>query len=246
MKQESSKSAGSLRKADALTQGKPARERRDALLTEREKKHVSKKFKVQKLCERRLPEHDYRQEPNKSGQCNAPKPDALFRCTLQQNVSKEVIISINSLLDSSRQGLETIGLELKTKPISPLRETISTKIFLVDLFLNSYGILLVKMRLIFSFIYKDIQGISKLNVKQVWEIGSRVGRNQSTVMRICDSWMKEGNMNRRGRSHPPQCTTSREDRQIVRKAVTDRSVTSRTVAQHIESVTHHSVSTRTI
>ncbi|GFT71419.1 uncharacterized protein TNCV_970931 [Trichonephila clavipes] len=29
-------------------------------------------------------------------------------------------------------------------------------------------------------------------------------------------------------------------------AVTDRSVTSRTVAQHIESVTHHSVSLRTI
>ncbi|GFV24988.1 transposable element Tcb1 transposase [Trichonephila clavipes] len=53
-------------------------------------------------------------------------------------------------------------------------------------------------------------------------------------------------MDQRGRSHPPQCTTSREDRQIVRMAVTDRLVTSRTVAQHIESVTHHSVSARTI
>ncbi|GFW38036.1 transposable element Tcb1 transposase [Trichonephila clavipes] len=74
------------------------------------------------------------------------------------------------------------------------------------------------------------------------EIGSRVGRNQTTVMRICDRWMQEGTTDRRGRSHPPQCTTSREDRQIVRIAVTDRSVTSRTVAQHIESVTHHSVS----
>ncbi|GFS80936.1 histone-lysine N-methyltransferase SETMAR [Trichonephila clavipes] len=42
------------------------------------------------------------------------------------------------------------------------------------------------------------------------------------------------------------CTTSHEDRQIVYMAVTDRSVTSRNVAQHIESVTHHSVSTRTI
>ncbi|GFX20719.1 transposable element Tcb1 transposase [Trichonephila clavipes] len=38
----------------------------------------------------------------------------------------------------------------------------------------------------------------------------------------------------------------REDRQIVRMAVTDRSVTSRTIAQHIESVTHHSVSANTI
>ncbi|GFX30195.1 transposable element Tcb1 transposase [Trichonephila clavipes] len=48
------------------------------------------------------------------------------------------------------------------------------------------------------------------------KIGSRIGRNQTT------------------------------DRRIVRKAVTDHSVTSRTVAQHFESVTHHSVSARTI
>ncbi|GFS59509.1 transposable element Tcb1 transposase [Trichonephila clavipes] len=78
------------------------------------------------------------------------------------------------------------------------------------------------------------------------EIGSRVGRNQTTVMWICDRWMQEGTTDRRGRSHLPQCTTSREDMQIVRMTVTDRSVTSRTVAQHIEFVTHHSVSVRTI
>ncbi|GFT77723.1 transposable element Tcb1 transposase [Trichonephila clavipes] len=78
------------------------------------------------------------------------------------------------------------------------------------------------------------------------DIGSRVERNQTTVMRICDRWVQEGTTDRRGRSHPPQCTTSREDRQIVRMAVTDRSVTSRTVAQHIDSITHHSVSARTI
>ncbi|GFV50533.1 uncharacterized protein TNCV_2097111 [Trichonephila clavipes] len=78
------------------------------------------------------------------------------------------------------------------------------------------------------------------------EIGSRVGRNQTTVMRICDRWMQDGTTDRRGRSHPSQCTTSREDRQIVRMAVTERSVTSRTVTHHIESVTHHSVSARTI
>ncbi|GFX03457.1 transposable element Tcb1 transposase [Trichonephila clavipes] len=78
------------------------------------------------------------------------------------------------------------------------------------------------------------------------EIGSLVGRNQTTVLRICDRWMQEGTTDRRGRSHPPQCTTSLENRQIVHMAVTDRSVTSRTVAQHIESVTHHSVSARTM
>ncbi|GFV47184.1 transposable element Tcb1 transposase [Trichonephila clavipes] len=77
------------------------------------------------------------------------------------------------------------------------------------------------------------------------EIGSRVGRNQ-TVMWICDRWMQEGTTDRRGRSHPPQYTTSREDMQIVLMTVTDHSVTSRTVAQHIEFVTHHSVSVRTI
>ncbi|GFX51039.1 transposable element Tcb1 transposase [Trichonephila clavipes] len=58
--------------------------------------------------------------------------------------------------------------------------------------------------------------------------------------------MQKGTMDRRGGSYPPQCTTSREDRQILRKAVTDRSVTLRSVAQHNESVTHHSMSARTI
>ncbi|GFW63575.1 transposable element Tcb1 transposase [Trichonephila clavipes] len=57
------------------------------------------------------------------------------------------------------------------------------------------------------------------------QIGSRVGRNQTTVMRICHRWMQEGTTDRRGRSHPLQCTTAREDGQIVLMAVTDRSVT---------------------
>ncbi|GFU74507.1 transposable element Tcb1 transposase [Trichonephila clavipes] len=78
------------------------------------------------------------------------------------------------------------------------------------------------------------------------EISSRVGRNQTTVMRICDYCMQEGTTDRRGRLHPPQCNNSYEDRQNVRMAVTDRSVKSRTVTQHIKSVTHHSVSARTI
>ncbi|GFT41418.1 transposable element Tcb1 transposase [Trichonephila clavipes] len=68
------------------------------------------------------------------------------------------------------------------------------------------------------------------------KIGSRVGRNQTTIMRICERWMQEGMTVRRGRSHPPQKTTSREDRQIVRMTVTDRAVTSRTIAQNIESL----------
>ncbi|GFT63240.1 uncharacterized protein TNCV_4747231 [Trichonephila clavipes] len=77
------------------------------------------------------------------------------------------------------------------------------------------------------------------------EIGSRVERNL-TVMRISDRWIQKGTTVQRGRLHSPQCTTSLEDTQIVRMAVTDRSVTSRTVAHHFESVTHHSVSGRTV
>ncbi|GFU85967.1 transposable element Tcb1 transposase [Trichonephila clavipes] len=49
------------------------------------------------------------------------------------------------------------------------------------------------------------------------KIGSRVGRNQTTVMRICDRWMQEGTTDRRGRSHPPQCTTSLFARTIRRR-----------------------------
>ncbi|GFX57363.1 transposable element Tcb1 transposase [Trichonephila clavipes] len=66
------------------------------------------------------------------------------------------------------------------------------------------------------------------------------------LMRICDRWMQECTMDRRGLLHLSQCTTSREDRQIVRMTVTDRRVTSRTTAQHIESATHHSVPVLTI
>ncbi|GFV82730.1 transposable element Tcb1 transposase [Trichonephila clavipes] len=49
------------------------------------------------------------------------------------------------------------------------------------------------------------------------DIGNRVGRNQTTVMRICDPWMQEGKKDQRGRSHPPQCTTSLSVRTIQRR-----------------------------
>ncbi|GFX81357.1 transposable element Tcb1 transposase [Trichonephila clavipes] len=47
------------------------------------------------------------------------------------------------------------------------------------------------------------------------EIGSRVGRNQTTVMRICDRWMQEGTTDQSSRSHPPQSTTSHNARPHV-------------------------------
>ncbi|GFT80712.1 transposable element Tcb1 transposase [Trichonephila clavipes] len=53
------------------------------------------------------------------------------------------------------------------------------------------------------------------------KIGSRVGRNQTTVMRICGRWMQEGTTDLRGRSHLPQCTTSREHRQMCMRVPFD-------------------------
>ncbi|GFU83836.1 transposable element Tcb1 transposase [Trichonephila clavipes] len=61
------------------------------------------------------------------------------------------------------------------------------------------------------------------------EIGNGVGRNQTTVMRMCDRWMQEGTTDQSGRLHLPQCTTSRDGRQIVRMAVTDH-ITNRSTA----------------
>ncbi|GFX41124.1 transposable element Tcb1 transposase [Trichonephila clavipes] len=78
------------------------------------------------------------------------------------------------------------------------------------------------------------------------KIETRVGRDKTTVKWICDRWMQESTTGRRGQSHPHHCTTACEDRQLVRMTMMDRSVTSRTIAHHIESVTHHSVCARTI
>ncbi|GFY00875.1 transposable element Tcb1 transposase [Trichonephila clavipes] len=49
------------------------------------------------------------------------------------------------------------------------------------------------------------------------EIGSRVGLNQTTIMRICDRWIQEGTTDRHDRSHPPQYTTSLSARTIRRR-----------------------------
>ncbi|GFX69306.1 transposable element Tcb1 transposase [Trichonephila clavipes] len=78
------------------------------------------------------------------------------------------------------------------------------------------------------------------------EISQRVGRNQATVMRIYHRWMQEETTNRWGRSHPPRCTTARDDRRIVRMAVMNHAGISRTLAQQIKSVMHHLGSARAI
>ncbi|GFT55139.1 transposable element Tcb1 transposase [Trichonephila clavipes] len=61
--------------------------------------------------------------------------------------------------------------------------------------------------------YRDCVCVDYVSFRK---IGSRVGRNQTTVMRICGHWMQEGMTDRRGRSHPAQCTTSLSARTIRR------------------------------
>ncbi|GFX73225.1 transposable element Tc1 transposase [Trichonephila clavipes] len=58
--------------------------------------------------------------------------------------------------------------------------------------------------------------------------------------------MQEEMTYQRGQSQPPRCTTARDDRWIVRMAVMDRAASSRIIAQQIQSVTHHSMSPRTV
>ncbi|GFW81836.1 transposable element Tcb1 transposase [Trichonephila clavipes] len=49
------------------------------------------------------------------------------------------------------------------------------------------------------------------------KIGSRVGRNKTTVIRICDRWVQKGTTDRRGRSYPLQYNTSLSARTIGRR-----------------------------
>ncbi|GFW46191.1 transposable element Tcb1 transposase [Trichonephila clavipes] len=99
-------------------------------------------------------------------------------------------------------------------------------------------------------IYRPFGGISPRkdsDLPRLWTMFQRLQQScWMTPNMLCDRWMQEGTKDRRGRSLPPQSANSSEDTQIVRMTVTYRLVTSRTVAQLIESVTHHSVSARTI
>ncbi|GFX70304.1 transposable element Tcb1 transposase [Trichonephila clavipes] len=74
------------------------------------------------------------------------------------------------------------------------------------------------------------------------EISQRVEHYLATFMRIFHRWMQEETANRRGQSHLPRCTTTRDNRWIVSMAV----MNSLAISQWILSVMHHSVSTRTI
>ncbi|MBJ5579765.1 hypothetical protein JGG64_23155 [Salmonella enterica subsp. enterica serovar Derby] len=78
------------------------------------------------------------------------------------------------------------------------------------------------------------------------EIGARVGRHPATVMRVWNRWVQEGRTDRRAQSLQPRHTTDREDRHVVRRALTDRTATSRTLAQELGCVAQQPLSVRTI
>ncbi|GFY00327.1 transposable element Tc3 transposase [Trichonephila clavipes] len=78
------------------------------------------------------------------------------------------------------------------------------------------------------------------------EIGQRVGRDQTIFLLIFHHSVQEETADRRDRSYSPCCTTARDDRRIVCMEEMDQEATSRTVAQQIQSVMHHSVSSCTI
>ncbi|GFT44108.1 transposable element Tcb1 transposase [Trichonephila clavipes] len=64
-------------------------------------------------------------------------------------------------------------------------------------------------------------------------------------MRICHQWIQKKTMDQWGRSPPSRCTTAHDDKWIVCMEVMACAVTSCTIAQQIQSVTYHLVSTRT-
>ncbi|GFV27013.1 hypothetical protein TNCV_4852501 [Trichonephila clavipes] len=69
------------------------------------------------------------------------------------------------------------------------------------------------------------------------EISPRVGRNCNANLALLDAGRNDG---RRDHSHSPRCTTVRDNKWIVRMAVIDRTATSETIVQQIQSVTHNS------
>ncbi|GFV59744.1 transposable element Tcb1 transposase [Trichonephila clavipes] len=71
------------------------------------------------------------------------------------------------------------------------------------------------------------------------KIGSRIGRNQTTVIRICDRWMQDGTTDRRGRSHPPQCTTSLSAR-IIRHRLQQSGLSARRPLLGVPLTQNHS------
>ena len=58
------------------------------------------------------------------------------------------------------------------------------------------------------------------------DIAARTGHAAMTVMRVRNQWREEGRTQRRAGTAPRNVTTARDDRRLVRMAVTDRTASS--------------------
>ena len=100
-----------------------------------------------------------------------------------------------------------------------------------------------------SSVFGQVSGFDQRNIVAYRDCGlsfREIVQCDATVMRIFNVWMQEGTTDWRRLSHPPRFTIARDERHNVRISVMDRATTSRTIAQQIQSVTHHSVSARAI
>ncbi|GFU01082.1 transposable element Tcb1 transposase [Trichonephila clavipes] len=68
-------------------------------------------------------------------------------------------------------------------------------------------------------------------------VAARVQRNSSTIMRVSKQWTDEGRTARESGSGPRNVTSARDDRRLVRMALTDRTASSRQLAAQLSTAT---------
>lgn len=77
-------------------------------------------------------------------------------------------------------------------------------------------------------------------------IAVRTGHAATTVMRVWKQWTDEGRTQRRAGSGPRNRTTARDDRHLVRMAITDRTASSTVLARHWNTATGRNMSPSTV
>ena len=78
------------------------------------------------------------------------------------------------------------------------------------------------------------------------DIVARTGHAAKTVMRVWNQSREEGHMQRRAGTGPHNVTTARDDRHLVRMAVTDRTVSSTMLSRRWSTATDLDLSVSTV
>lgn len=78
------------------------------------------------------------------------------------------------------------------------------------------------------------------------DIAARTGHAATTVMRVWNQWIEEGRTQRRAGTGPHNVTTARDDRHLVRMAVTDRTASSTVLARRWSTATGVNMSASTV